>query len=105
MTETIILTPKRAAETVCHEEQLRIWANDLVGLLSMENYLRADLDYSDGVDLERIVMRELGTGRNPPLRKSKPATLQSVLILFTIRRRRNRWTIPRPMLPLFRLTS
>jgi hypothetical protein len=59
MTATVILAPTAAAETVCHEEQLRIWANDLVGLLSMESYLREDLDYSDGVDLEGVVMREI----------------------------------------------
>lgn len=56
---TIILTPKVAAETVCHDEQLRIWAHDLVGLLSMENYLRDDLSYDEGLELERAMMREL----------------------------------------------
>lgn len=55
----VILNPAAAAETVCHEEQLRIWANDLVGLLSMENFLREDIDYSEGIDLEQAVMREI----------------------------------------------
>ena len=56
---TVILNPAAAADLVCHEEQLRIWANDLVGLLSMENYLREDLDYSEGVEIEAAVMREI----------------------------------------------
>jgi hypothetical protein len=56
---TVILNPAAAAETVCHEEQVRIWANDLVGYLSIENYLREDLDYSDGVELEQVVMQEI----------------------------------------------
>jgi|HubBroStandDraft_1064217.scaffolds.fasta_scaffold51393_6 hypothetical protein len=47
------------AEKVCHEEQLRIWANDLVGLLSMQGYLRDDLTYDDGVHMERYVMDEI----------------------------------------------
>jgi len=59
MSATVILGPAAAAEAVCHEEQLRIWANDLVGLLSMENYLREDLDYSEGADLEQMVMCEI----------------------------------------------
>ena len=59
MSATVILNPQRAAEEVCHEEQLRIWANDLVGYLSMENFLREDISYDEGIELERAIMREL----------------------------------------------
>lgn len=56
---SVILLPTRAAEEVCHEEQLRIWANDLVGAISMEGYLREDIDYAEGVEIEAMVMREI----------------------------------------------
>lgn len=46
-------------ERVCHEEQLRVWASDLIGALSMGDYIRDDMSYDDGLDLERIVMREI----------------------------------------------
>lgn len=59
MTERIVLTPKAAAASVCHDEQLTIWASDFVGMLSVGGYLRDDLDYSDGVDLDHAVRREL----------------------------------------------
>lgn len=57
---TTILMPKQAAEEVAHEEQLRIWAHDhLLGALALGGYLRDDLSYDDGVDLERMLMRGL----------------------------------------------
>jgi hypothetical protein len=60
MTATIILSPAKAAETICHEEQLRIWADDhIIGALAMEGYFRDDLSYDDKIDIERIVMREI----------------------------------------------
>lgn len=59
MSATIILGPKAAADAVCHDEQLRIWAHEIVGRLSMESYLRDDLSYDDGVEMERAVMDEV----------------------------------------------
>jgi hypothetical protein len=57
---SVILLPARAVEEVCHEEQLRIWAHDhILGALAMEGYIREDLSYGDGVDMERIVMHEI----------------------------------------------
>lgn len=57
---TIILGPAAAAETVCHDEQLRIWAHDhILATLSMEGYLRDDLSYDDRIDMEKMVMREI----------------------------------------------
>ena len=58
MTATIYLTPKAAVEVVCHEEQLRIWADEVISALGMENYLQFS-SYDDNVDMEQIVMREL----------------------------------------------
>jgi hypothetical protein len=58
MSVTLILTPAAAAETVCHDEQLRIWADDVISALGMENYLNFS-SYADKVDMERIVMREI----------------------------------------------
>ncbi len=54
-----MVTTKKAAERVCHEEQLRVWANDLVGALSLDGFIRDDMSYDDGLDLERTVMREI----------------------------------------------
>ena len=46
-------------EKVCHEEQLRIWADDnIMAALAMGGYLR-DLDYSEGVELQEMLMREI----------------------------------------------
>jgi hypothetical protein len=60
MSATIILNPAAAAETVCHEEQLRIWAHDhIVGALALGGWLRDDLSYADGIDLEDAMMREI----------------------------------------------
>jgi len=58
MSATVILSPAAAAETVCHEEQLRIWADDVISALGMENYLNFS-SYADKVDMEHIVMREI----------------------------------------------
>jgi hypothetical protein len=56
----ITLSPVAAAEAVCHEEQLRIWASDdMIGALALGDFLRGDLDYAEGIELERVVMAEL----------------------------------------------
>lgn len=51
-------TPSNA-ERVCHEEQLRVWASDFMGALSLGDFVREDLSYDDTLDLERVVMSEL----------------------------------------------
>lgn len=56
---TVTLLPNAAAERICHDEQMRIWANDFAGALSACGYLRNDIDYSDGVDLQETIRREL----------------------------------------------
>lgn len=59
MTAVLLTHPAKAAELVCHDEQLRIWADDVVGLMSMEGWLKDDLSYGDGVDLVNAIKREL----------------------------------------------
>lgn len=59
MSATVILSPQAAADEVCHEEQMTVWAYDFVGMLSLGDYLRHDLSYSEGVDLTEDVKREL----------------------------------------------
>jgi hypothetical protein len=57
---TVILNPAVAANRVCHEEQLRIWADDhIIAALAMAGYIREDMSYDDIIDLNQIVMREL----------------------------------------------
>lgn len=56
----VILLPHAAAEAVCHEEQLRIWAHDdLIGALALGGFLRDDLSYDEAIDMEHTVKREL----------------------------------------------
>lgn len=59
MSATVILTPKQAAEAICHDEQMVVWASDFLGMLSLGGWLRDDLSYDDGVDLGNAVKREL----------------------------------------------
>ncbi len=59
MTAEIISSPLRFAKEVCHEEQLRIWAEELIGTLSVHEFLRDDLSYDDGIALEKTVMHEI----------------------------------------------
>ena len=53
------LDPAAAAALVCHDEQLLIWADEIIGALSMEGYIREDMTYADGIDLHHLVMREI----------------------------------------------
>lgn len=48
-----------AAQEVCHDEQLVNWSGDVVGALSMGNYLREDLSYDEGLELHRLVQNEI----------------------------------------------
>lgn len=58
--DTITTGPAEAeTDRVCHEEQLRIWADDLIGALNWGEFLRDDLSYDEGLDLERAVMAEI----------------------------------------------
>lgn len=60
MSATVILNPASAAELVCHDEQLRIWADDhIIGALAVGGYLRDDLTYDDKVALALDMQREI----------------------------------------------
>jgi hypothetical protein len=59
MTAAVILNPAAAADAVCHDEQMVVWASDFVGMLNLGGYLRDDLSYGEGVDLTEDVKREL----------------------------------------------
>lgn len=56
---SLVLGPARAADLACHDEQLEVWANDVIGYLSMEGWLRDDLSYDDIIDLNEAVKREI----------------------------------------------
>lgn len=56
---TVILNPAAAADIVCHEEQLRIWAEEITGALSMAGYIREDMSYEDVIDIGKVVEREI----------------------------------------------
>jgi hypothetical protein len=59
MSATVILNPAAAADEVCHDEQMVIWANNFAGMLSMGGWLRDDIDYSEGADMQEAIKREL----------------------------------------------
>lgn len=59
MSAIILTHPAKAAENVCHDEQLVIWAGEIVGALSMGDWLRDDLSYDDGIELQRAVQQEI----------------------------------------------
>jgi len=55
----ILLThPAKAAENVCHDEQLQIWAHEVFCRLATEDYIR-DLDYGEQVEVEIILREEI----------------------------------------------
>lgn len=49
---------KRTQE-IAHEDQLDVWASEIVGILSMNGYLRDEMSYQDGVDLAETIKCEL----------------------------------------------
>ena len=59
MTATVILGPAAAAEAVCHDEQLRVWADDMISAIGMQGDFLKDLAYCDLVDLHSVVEREI----------------------------------------------
>jgi hypothetical protein len=59
MTAILLTHPAKAAEKVCHEEQLRIWAEEIIGVLNIEGWLRDYLSYDDGIDIHNAIQREI----------------------------------------------
>lgn len=59
MSAVLLKHPAKAAELVCHDEQLEIWANDFIGRLSIEEFFRDGIDYSEGLELVACVKAEI----------------------------------------------
>jgi hypothetical protein len=59
MSAIILNHPAKAAEMVCHDDQMVIWAGDFVWMLSVGDWLKADLSYDDGLELQAAISREL----------------------------------------------
>jgi len=59
MSATVILNPASAAEIVCHEEQLRIWADEMIAAIGMQGDFLKEMSYDELLDLGRIVEREI----------------------------------------------
>lgn len=59
MVATRQLLPSRAAEEVCHEEQMTIWTGDLAGRLNMDGFIRDDMEYDDVLALHRVLADEI----------------------------------------------
>lgn len=59
MSAVILTHPAKAAELVCHDEQMVIWAEEFVGRLSMGGWLRDDLSYDDGIEMTEAIKDEI----------------------------------------------
>lgn len=55
----ILRHPAKAAQEVCHEDQLTSWSGDLVGALSLGEFIRDDLSYDDVIALHQLVQKEI----------------------------------------------
>lgn len=55
----IILNPARAAEIVCHDEQLQVWSHEVMVTLGMLGYLREDLSHDDLIGIEQAIAGEI----------------------------------------------
>ena len=56
---TVVLMPEAAVEAVCHDEQMTVWVSDFVGMLSLGDWLRDDLSYDDGIELDHAIKSKL----------------------------------------------
>lgn len=59
MAAVLLTHPAKAAEIVCHDEQMVVWAGDFASMLNAGGWLRDDLSYDDGIDLQEAIKREL----------------------------------------------
>lgn len=58
MAAVILTHPAKAAEQVCHAEQLQIWAHEVFCHIATNDYFR-DLDYGEQVEVEAILQDEI----------------------------------------------
>lgn len=59
MGSKVTLLPSVAVERVAHDEQLTIWANDLIGTLGVHDFLSTELTGGDIGDLHAVLKREI----------------------------------------------
>lgn len=59
MPAVLLIHPAKAGELVCHDEQMVVWAGEFAGMLNMGGWLREDLSYDDGIELQEAIKREL----------------------------------------------
>lgn len=59
MGAVVIHNPASAAEIVCHDEQLQVWADEMIAAIGMQGDFLKDLAYCDLVDLHKIVQHEI----------------------------------------------
>ncbi len=50
---------QHAAEIVCHQDQMTVWADEIVGRLAMGGYLRDDFSYDDKLAIHDAVADEV----------------------------------------------
>lgn len=75
---SVILLPEAAVDRICHDEQMVIWADDLVGSLSVYGFLRDDLSYDDGIELNEAVKREIRSIVSAALNHPEARTVYSL---------------------------
>lgn len=60
MAAVILTHPAKAAEQVCHSEQLQIWAHELLtDLLMSSDALREDMSYDEQIVAERVIQDKI----------------------------------------------
>lgn len=59
MMASITLLPNAAIDRICHDEQMVVWAGDLIGALSVAGFLRDDLTYDDIAGLHQVAKQEI----------------------------------------------
>lgn len=59
MSAQLFLTPRAAAELACHDEQLAVWARDLITRLASQGFVSAELTGPDIDDLHATARTEL----------------------------------------------
>ena len=55
----VILHPAKAAELICHDDQMVIWTGEMAGALNLAGFIREDMEYHDVVDLHEVIKQEL----------------------------------------------
>lgn len=60
MAAVILTHPAKAAEQVCHADQLQVWAHELLtDLLMSSDALREDMSYDEQVVAERVIQDKI----------------------------------------------